>query len=330
MSNCLYNTHDWNAVKILKDFLPDQIFDAHAHLYDKSFMQASAPPSSYVLADYLRDMTPLLCEPRTLRMNLITFPDKRMGAPDSDTLAQSDAFLIEQLNARPGNVGEIMAAPGETVEHLAARMTHPAIRGIKCYHNLLQRSDTWNADIGEYLPESAWQLAQEKGLYITLHMVKDNALADPGNLAYIQSMAKQYPNAVLILAHAARSFAAWTGVETVAQLANQENIWYDLSGVCESPAMFQILNKVSKDRVMWGSDYPVSIMRGKAISLADGFYWIYEKDLANFSAATPIHSWLVGTENLMAVRQACIMADMTAGDIEKLFYHNAAHLFDRT
>lgn len=329
MNQNLFNPHDLEAIKILRDFLPGQIFDAHAHLYDKTFMVASAPAFTYELEDYLQDMSPALGNPKTLRANLITFPDKRMGAPDSDTLQQSDAFLICQLNKQPGNVGEIMAAPGETVEHLAARLTHPAIRGIKCYHNLIQRPDTWNAGIGEYLPESAWQLAQERKLYITLHMVKDNALADPDNMAYIKAMAKRYPDATLILAHAARSFAAWTGVETVAQLADLENVWYDFSGVCESPAMFQILNKVSKERCMWGSDYPISIMRGKAISLADGFYWIYEKDLANFSAATPIHSWLVGVENLMANRQACIMADLTADQVEDLFYNNAARLFDR-
>lgn len=329
MSQALFNIHDLDAIKILGDFLPDRIFDAHAHLYDQSFMQASKPGRTYTVEDYLRDMSPALGNPKTLRMNWITFPDKSMGDPASGTLAQSDAFLVEQLQALPGNVGEIMAAPGETAEHLASRLVHPGIRGIKCYHNLIQRADTWNAGIGEYLPEGAWELAQEKKLYITLHMVKNNALADPDNLAYIKAMAKRYPDAVLILAHAARSFASWTGVETVGQLAGFENIWYDISGVCESPAIFQIFHKVGKDRVMWGSDYPVSVMRGKAISLADGFYWIYEKDLANFTAATPIHSWLVGIENLMATRQACIMADMTATEVEDLFYNNAARLFDR-
>ena len=40
--------------------------------------------------------------------------------------------------------------------------------------------------------------------------LKDKALADKDNLDYIIKMSKSYPDAVLILAHAARSFASWT------------------------------------------------------------------------------------------------------------------------
>ena len=78
---------------------------------------------------------------------------------------------------------------------------------------------------------------------------------------------------------------------------------------------------------MWGSDYPISRLAGKAISIADSFYWIAEADLERFAGPTEFHSWLVGTENLMAVRQACLMLDLGSSDVEKLFYKNAATLF---
>lgn len=80
---------------------------------------------------------------------------------------------------------------------------------------------------------------------------------------------------------------------------------------------------------MWGSDYPISRLVGKAISLADSFYWIDERSLAHFSALTEFHAWLVGTENLMALRQAALMLDLSEGALEKLFYDNAASLFDK-
>jgi predicted TIM-barrel fold metal-dependent hydrolase len=80
---------------------------------------------------------------------------------------------------------------------------------------------------------------------------------------------------------------------------------------------------------MWGSDYPVCRARGKAISLADTFYWIYQRDLDQFSSKTPVNNWLIGIENLMAVRQMAILADLTPREIEALFYDNAKALFDR-
>ena len=37
--------------------------------------------------------------------------------------------------------------------------------------------------------------------------------------------------------------------------------------------------------------------------------------------------WLVGTENLMATRQACLLADLKEDAVEDLFYRNAMRLF---
>ena len=140
-------------------------------------------------------------------------------------------------------MAEIFVHPAESVEDIEKRLVHPNIRGLKCYHQLAQREATFNASIGEYLPESAWELANRKKLCITLHMVKDDALANEDNMRYICEMSKKYPNAVLILAHAARSFAAWTGIESVEKLAHLENVWFDFSAVCEPSAAFQIVKK---------------------------------------------------------------------------------------
>ena len=87
-------------------------------------------------------------------------------------------------------------------------------------------------------------------------------------------MAKKYPDAVLILAHAARAFAAWTVFDTVDKLAPYENVWFDFSAICEPTAMLYILKKIGAKRCMWGTDYPTSLFEGKAVSIADKFHWI--------------------------------------------------------
>lgn len=331
--NGVYNDYDREAAKILDDFLPDRIFDAHAHLYNASFISGMANSGgAFSIRDhceipqYMEDMRPLLGE-RQVRLNIVTTPDGTMASPHSENRKASTAFLVDQLTRFPGHVGEVMVGPDDTVEDVENMLTHPGIRGFKCYHLLSHNTPTFDAPIGDYLPESVWEVAHKHGLAITLHMVRDRALADPVNRDYIVRMAKKYPNAVLILAHAARSFAAWTALESVEAVKNLENVRFDFSGVCESPAEFQIIRKCGVDRCMWGSDYPICRLAGKAISIADSFYWIGEKDLARFEAPTVFHSWLVGTENLMALRQACLMLDLGAQDIEKLFYRNAATLF---
>lgn len=320
---------DLEAAKILADFLPDRIFDAHAHLFDTDLLPSRFSERVVCGAEeYIRDMQGILGNPKTLRLNVIGYPNKDI-AQDQDLLARSDAFLCRQLQKQPDWVGELLVTPEDTEESLEKRLVNRRIRGFKCYHLMAKREKTWDASIGEYLPEAAWAVANRRRMCITLHMVKDNALADEENLRYIQEMAKKYPDAVLILAHAARAFAAWTGIESVEKVADLDNVWFDFSSVCESPAMLQIVKKAGISRCMWGSDYPVCRARGKAISLADSFYWIYQKDLDQFASKTAINHWLIAIENLMAVRQLAILAELSARDIDALFYDNAKALFDR-
>lgn len=330
----LYSEHDYEAIKILNDFLPDKIFDAHMHICNYQTAPLLVAGLDYGLElnleKYKAEMKDLLCSPKVWRANMIGYPDAT-GKPDFDAIIKkSDDFLIGELNKDDLNVGEIIVSPNDTVETLERRISaHPNIRGFKCYHVFAPKEVTWNSDIGEYLPESVWEVANRHKLVITLHMVKDLAFADEGNQKYIIEMAKKYPDATLILAHAARSFASWTAIENIHKVAHLENVWFDFSAVCESPTMFQIMRKIGLNRCMWGSDYMVCRGRGKAISLADGFYWIYQSDLDNFASKTTFKSWLIGTENLMATRQACILAELKEAQIEDLFYNNAVSLFER-
>lgn len=324
---------DLEAAKKLADFLPEKIVDFHAHLLDTDHLPSLdgsiGERRILDLETYKNEMMPLLCNPKELRLNVIAYPDKVMGEADAPELEKCDKFIAEQLDKDCGSFGEIIVTPNCTADSIEKRLIHPHIKGFKCYHLTAKREPTWNASIGEYLPEASWEIANKKKMYITLHMVKDAALSDPDNLNYIRAMAKKYPDAVLVLAHAARSFAAWTGIESVEKVADLENVWFDFSAVCESPAMLQIIKKAGISRCMWGSDYPICRARGKAISLADTFYWIYQRDLDNFASKTKVNNWVIALENLYAVRQAAILADLTQKDVEDLFYNNAITLWNR-
>ncbi len=319
----VYSKYDLEAAKILDAFLPNRIFDSHMHV---SHLPSFNRPQ-LCFADYENDMRPLIGN-RKLRANGIVMPIKDHLITDEERKI-SATFLADQFQQFSDNVGEIMVLPTDTVEDIERQLIHPHIRGLKCYHVYANRPDTFNAGIEEYLPESAWEISNAKGLPITLHIVRMHALADEKNLRYIQTMAKRYPNAVLILAHAARAFAAWTGIETVDQLVGYDNVFFDFAGVCESPAMIKIIKSFGVKRCMWGTDWAISMLAGKCISLGDTFYWITQKDLRQFEAPTEYHSWLVGTENLMATRQACMLCDLKEDAIEDLFYNTATSVFDK-
>ncbi len=319
MKDYLLNECDIEAAKIIDDFLPEKLFDAHMHV--SHFGSKFADHSTF--DEYYRDIK-LFSKDRIVRCNGIIFPNIELR--NSDDMARSVKFLCEELDKHPQNVGEIMVLPTDTVEEIQGRLVHNRICGLKCYHVYADRLDTTNADIEEFLPESAWQVANEKKLVITLHLVKDEALAHPNNLHYIIDMSKKYPDATLILAHAARAFAPWTVFDVVDRLIHCDNVWFDFSSICETTALLYIVKKIGITRCMWGTDYPVAMLAGKPISIANSFYWINAEDLKRINR---LNSWHVITEEFMALRQTCILADLGNGEIEDLFYNNANRLFRR-
>lgn len=322
MKDYLYNKYDLEAAKILDDFLPGKLFDMHMHL---SHLPCG-PRAQCSFDSYYSDMKTLIGT-RELKANALVLPVTALKKPEERE--KSVDFLTSQLNEYKENTGEILVFPQDTADDIKKQLTHPAIRGLKCYHLYAEREKTFDANIEEYLPESAWEVAREKNMFITLHMVKDKSLADENNLNYIKAMAKKYPDVVLILAHAARAFAAWTAFGTVDELKGFENVWYDFSSICESPSITYILKKIGVKRCMWGTDHPISMSVGKAISLGESFYWIGEKELKSFAASTAVNARHVGTEEFMAIREAAILSDLTRNDIEDLFYNNAMNLIKK-
>ena len=333
--NYVLSDCDSRALQKLKSFIPEKIFDAHAHLYNTEYLpefvgEGSIFAEQGAAADrviYERFQSPLFLKPVKLRLNLISMPDGSMVDRSNNYRARCNAFLARHLEQHPEDVGESFVLPDDTEEEIKSLLVHPNIKGFKCYHVTALRKPTWQADIDEYLPESAWRVADERGLCITLHMVKDAALADPENLETIHGKAKKYPSAKLILAHAARGFAPWTALEGLKGLSDFSNIYFDVAAVCEPTSIFAVIKAAGADRVLWGSDFPVSMSRGKCVSVADSFIWLEKPLLEKLDVPAAAEANLVGIENLNALAQACDMLSLKRGDIEGILYYNAMKMF---
>ena len=326
---------DKEAIALLKDFLPKKIFDMHFHPGKASFNPTVYKPGTCFSAigteitwtEYLRDQARFYPEGFELRTNMIMNPDPAMFDGTGDMRRASVEFLVEELEKHPGSVAEVAVLAGDTREDIEKMLVHPRIRGFKCYHWTVDKPKTWDCTIGEYLTEAVWEIANERNMCITLHMVRDYALSDEENLRYICEHAEKYPNARLILAHAARGFAAWTVVESVEKVAKYPNVYFDFSAVCEPTAFMAIIKACGHKRVFWGSDYPVTMLRGTCASVGNSFLWLYKEQLDACSSNTEFNAYLIGVQNLMAVRTACKLLDLTKEQIEDIFYNNAMEFF---
>ncbi|MFO7975318.1 MAG: amidohydrolase family protein, partial [Candidatus Hydrogenedentota bacterium] len=266
--------YDKALVKELGAMLPKKAFDIHAHLYRVADVKA---PNLALLHE-----GPETVSVETWRARLGTLlPGSELAgglffpyvARECDNAA-ANAFVLEQVKTHPGSRGLVIATPSMTEKDGAAFFEHDGIVGFKPYHCYAAREDTANAAIEEYVPEWAWKLCHEQNGVIMLHMVKPGALSDPDNLAALERNCRAYPNARLVLAHAARGFHAPNTVNAIHALRGIENVWFDTSAVCEAGPLLAILAAFGPRKLMWGSDFPVSHQRGRCVTAGDGFFWL--------------------------------------------------------
>ena len=200
-----YQDHDREFFeRELASFVPDKVFDCHAHLWRGDAYAAPLPPgfpADMGSDDYLR-LTGEVFPNRTLGA---WFLPKPIVKHREQTLSVSE-WVGQSLAGKPTCRGAFLVKPEDDPEWVREHARRLGLRGLKCYHTFSLRKPTLNAEIPEYLPEAVMQVAHEEGWYVTLHMVKDRAVADPGNQHWIRTYCERYPDMKLILAHSARGF----------------------------------------------------------------------------------------------------------------------------
>lgn len=310
----------------LESFVPDRIFDAHAHLYRRNFFRRTVPPLAAKYPEMGLDEFRHLME--------LVIPNRRIGGglffgwpdPEIDIETNND-FVRDQVERDSASRAQMLITPEMDPEFVRERIKRDGFSGLKCYHVYASEKPTFNARIPSYLPEAHVRIAHEEGLSITLHMVRPRAMADPENQATIGAWAAKYPNARFILAHAARGFNPYHTIEGIGALKGLHNIWCDTSAVTEAGAFEAIVRTLGVERLLYGSDAPVSHIRGRCVAVADSFLWMSEEN-TNFNAAyANLRPALIGFESLRVLKLAALNLALTDSEIEKIFWQNAAELY---
>ncbi len=311
----------------LRDWMPAGSFDAHAHLYDlRHIVDGSTAESFHGPAEvrypiYLQHQNSWLGDRTATSTLFFPFPTKTVDTPSAN------AFLLSELQQHPQLAGLMLVRPTDDPADIEAQVVRDGWVGFKVYHLLASMQDTFRAETSEFLPDWIWEIANRRGLLIMLHMVLDKALADPRNQSYIADRCRRFPQAKLVLAHAARGFCAAHTVAGIDALRGLRNVWFDTSAICEAPAFEAIFRTFGTTRLMFGSDFPVSDMRGHAMSLGDGFWWLYENavDFSQWTLGSPTK---IGLQSLLALQQASRTLHLKDNDIERLFCSNARRLVE--
>jgi glutamate-1-semialdehyde 2,1-aminomutase len=131
----------------------------------------------------------------------------------------------------------------------------------------------------------------------------------------------------MILAHAARGFNPHHTFVGIESLRGLRNIWFDTSAVTDCGAYEAIIRVMGHDRLMYGSDFPVSHIRGRCVGLGDNFLWLTPENTKLDAAYANVQFTLVGIESLRTLRVAALACGLSDKQVEDVFFNNGAELF---
>ncbi len=309
------------------NFVPEQIYDIHAHLYSSRHFDETAFPflkisSSLNLINYKDAMT------RTLGAKKIDGLFFGMPHKSGDRAAINE-WMFNEINDSGfvNNRALKLVSPKDSPEELSKDLKSGRFCGVKVYHIYADRPDTMNASIPEYAPEWIWEILNETRGVLMLHIVRHQGIADKDNQKELRRLTRTYPKVKLILAHIARSFNYRNAKRGLSEITDLDNVVLDTSAICETEAFAAAIEVFGPKRILWGSDFPVSELRGRCVTTGDYMFWLHPENLKpEHQSPTGVDMTLVGIESLLTLKEACRSYGLTKTDINDIFYNNASKL----
>jgi len=313
-------------------WLPDRIFDIHTHTW---LPEHNLRPIAEERVGLVFEATSVTFEELAAIYQLM-FPDKSIeylafGMPLTTVdRAANNAYVAAHVDNR-ATFGLYIPGLDESAEQLESALKAGGFIGFKPYLAYV----TWKAlneiRILDFVTQAQLEVAHAHGLPIMLHVPREGRLADADNLRDLESIAARFPNAKIILAHGGRAYARAIIDPALNVVAALPNIYFEFSNVQSAEVVQAVLERMPRDRVMYGSDIPVAIVRGLMFMLNGQRVTLTRKPFAwSISSATPGHlrATFMGYEQLRAMKAACDSLQWDTNSVEGLFYGNARALVD--
>ncbi len=314
----------------LADFVPQQVFDAHIHLMDPAHIPATSPKSiatrTYSDMETLQRWAERLYPGRETHYLVLGMP-----VPGIDVAAHN-RMLVEEVSKDACSRMNRLVTPSCNTEAIRHDVEQHRFLGLKPYRLFSVTGDVAQCRIHEFLPHDQLELANELGLWVTMHLSRFHGCADEANLKDLEEFTtRRYPKVKWILAHCARSFTYWPIRHAVERLRELPNIWYDLSAVTDVRPFITLFQQEDPKRIFYGSDgVDSTYFHGQYVALGRAWQALDTERLDLRFPHCDGRPILAIYEQLLSMKHAAEIAGLTSDNIKDIFWRNAAREFDVT
>mgnify|MGYP001055838703 CR=1 FL=1 len=323
----------------INPLLPSRILDFHAHAgLQENFRDVSEKRKmeniGVGIAYYLPIEDLILIYEKIFKGKIVEsvvcpFPFRECKA------AEANEYISKTMGKHKNVEGFFLADPESTEEEMRNLLLKGGFKGLKPYPDRVA-GKAWN-DISVYdcITPAMLKIADEYKLPIFLHVPKDTRLASPETIREIREISRRFPDVTVVLAHIGRLHCPpliETGISGVADL---QNIFFETSLATNPDAFKLVLETAGPERLIFGTDLPASLVRGKIICAGEKRIWavrekypwvkdedrkLYEKELGNLIPMV--------YESILAFKKAIVELNISKNDVEKMFYRNAINILD--
>lgn len=311
----------------LAPFLPPQIFDAHVHVFDKSFFPpdfAFKPLSVYnkfggefPLALWRSLMQEILPE-QEVWLNCFSTPNLKLNRD-----------CVPEVN-RKTEFGMVVVSPADPPEVMARRIEASKAIGVKPYLNLaadFYQKKPNDVEIRDMLTPGQLEYLNAKGLAITLHIPRSGRFADPVNQRQMVEICEKYPNIKIIFAHIGRAYFMRNILESnIDELARIPNAYFDTAMVNSAEILRYAADHFPVDRILFGTDSPIALLRGKSVEINNQYAYLMGE---NYKIGTAIidTDGAVQFTTFFYEQLRAMIAAFPGAALEQVLFNNAKQLF---
>ncbi len=319
----------------LDEWLPERILDCHVHCFLLEH-QWREPTDAEREGSLGSDREPFGVDELRGTLGLL-YPGRHCEA-----LVFGTASAYYSIEAQNRYVGECCARdealdglalldPALDEEALAAVLDATGLVGLKPYETLTGKRSA-EVTLRDMVPDAARRVVEDRGLLVMLHLPRPGRIADPDNIREVVELCEECPNGRIVLAHIGRSFGPWFIEQAIGTLRSLPNLTYDIAAVDDADAMEVVLKEVGPERLLFGSDLPYTLDRGKHLCVnRQCLFLTREKRPWSVSSDEPgkLRLTFMVYETLRALRRVCERLGLGQTEVAAVCRGNARSLIER-
>ncbi|MCM8769413.1 MAG: GNAT family N-acetyltransferase [Candidatus Omnitrophica bacterium] len=327
----------------ISPFLPESLVDIHTHVWPVRFKKTLSQVSrSVTWPDRIAKIHPISHLQSTYQL---MFPDKKVTpllfspVPSFRNLKLLNSY-VAKIARRTGFPSLIFSSPWWSGEQLEENIVKGKFLGAKSYLSLAPRElKPEEIRIYDFFPPNQLEVLNQHGWILMLHLPRPGRLKDLVNLQCLVEIDQRYPKMKTIVAHVGRAYCNEDVGSSFNFLKGTKNLYFDISANTNEWVFTQLIKAVGPERILFGSDLPVTRMRTRRICEQGRYVNLVPKGLYGDVSGDPHLKEVTGEqaasltfflyEEILSFLQAAKRVGLSRKEIRAVFHDNAASILNR-